>query len=373
LNSANPSHPKPQTAAIPAAGRPPRGDTHAPEFRTDRDRFLAACRCEPVERPPVWLMRQAGRSLPEYRALRERHSFLELVKTPELAAEVTLQPVRRFGFDAAILFSDILVVPECLGQRYALLDTGGIRMEFAVESQADVDRLAVAAVAERSQYVMAALRLIKRELQGRSALIGFAGAPWTLAHFMLEGGSAKPFRRVRTLLQSDARLFHRLCEKIAGGVAEYLRLQVAAGAEVVQLFDTLAGELDDATYFEAGLRWVREIVASLAGQVPVIVFAKGINRRWDALAATGAQVLGVDWQVRLAEVRNQVPPQVAVQGNLDPAVLLTNPVQVRTATRGILDDLRGVRGHVFNLGHGVPPDATLENLQALVDTVRHGA
>jgi len=315
-------------------------------------------------------MRQAGRSLPEYRSLRERHSFLELVHTPELATEVTLQPVRRFGFDAAILFSDILVVPEAMGQRYTVRDSGGIQMDFAVQSDADVERLSVEAVPDRARYVAEALRLIKRELGGRTALIGFAGAPWTLANFMLEGGSAKPFRRAKALLQSDPVRLHRLCDKLARAVTDYLRLQIEAGAEAVQLFDTLAGELDDDSYAEAGACWVRDIVAGLGNRVPVIVFAKGINRSWGTLARTGANVLGVDWTVRLAEVRAHVPPQIGVQGNLDPAVLLTAPAQVRDATRQILDDLRGAPGHVFNLGHGVPPEATLENLQALVDTVR---
>jgi uroporphyrinogen decarboxylase len=338
---------------------------------TARARFRAACRCSPVDRPPIWLMRQAGRALPEYRALKTRHSFLELVQTPALAAEVTLQPVRRFGFDAAIIFSDILVICEALGQRYAFRDGGGIQMEFAIRSAADVDRLDVAAVTDRLAYVAEALRLVRHELGDHTALIGFAGSPWTLANFMLEGGSAEKFGRAGELFRQDRALYDRLAEKLTRAIVDYLRMQIAAGVDALQLFDTLGHAAGGEIFDEASARWLREIVAELRGPVPVIVFSKGVNDRWPVLAQTGADILGVDWTVRLADVRRQLPANVGVQGNLDPALLSTaTPEQVGAAARQLLEEMRGVRGHIFNLGHGVPPDARLENLAMLADTLR---
>lgn len=336
----------------------------------NRERFLAACRCQPVDRPPVWLMRQAGRCLPEYRALKVKHTFLELVQTPELAVEVTLQPIRRFGFDAAILFSDILVIAEALGQKYHFREAGGIGMDFAVRSAADMARLDDAALPERLGYVWEALRRLKAALAGKTALIGFAGSPWTLANFMIEGGSSPGFGRALEMVRKAPDLYARLAEKLAQAVARHLQLQIEAGAEAVQIFDTLGG-LAPAEWFEAASgKWLRAIVAELGNRVPVIVFAKGVHHAWSALAATGATVLGVDHAVSLREVAGQVPAQVALQGNLDPALLLTNPEQVVAATRAILEEMRGRPGHIFNLGHGVPPDAGLENIAALVDTVR---
>lgn len=315
-------------------------------------------------------MRQAGRALPEYRALKQTYTFLELVQTPELACEVTLQPVRRFGFDAAILFSDILVICEALGQGYRFRETGGIEMAFLVRTSADVDRLDPGPVRERLDYVAKALGLIRRELGGGSALIGFSGAPWTLANFMLEGGSSPSFQQALALYRQDPRLYHRLCEKLTAAISEYLLMQIEAGAEALQLFDTLAGQLPPGDFAEASGRWLTEIVQRVRGRVPVIVFAKGVNHCWPELARTGANVIGVDASVRLAEVRRQLPPGVGVQGNLDPAVLLGTPDQVQAGARAILEELRGVPGHIFNLGHGVPPEASLENLQTLADTVR---
>ncbi len=337
---------------------------------SNRERFLRACACKPVDHPPVWLMRQAGRALPEYRVLKEKYSFLELVQTPELAAEVTLQPIRRFDFDAAILFSDILVVCEGLGQKYHFREGEGIEMEFLLRGDADVDRLDPGAVNERLQYVAKALPLIKRELGGRTALIGFAGAPWTLANFMIEGGGVKEYTRAKALFYSDRRLFSRLLEKLTDAVAGFLELQIAAGAEVVQIFDSLAGVLSDSDYGTASAAWIGRIVQRINGRVPVIVFAKGAHGSWQELVATGAPVLGVDWNIRLADVRERLPRQVAVQGNLDPFLLTTDPKTVAEATSRILREMAGRPGHVFNLGHGVPPNAKLENIKSLVDTVR---
>ena len=339
--------------------------------QTNRERFLDACHCRPVDRPPLWLMRQAGRALPEYRALKEKYSFLELVQTPELAAEVTLQPIRRFDFDAAILFSDILVICEGLGQPYRFRDRGGIEMEFLLKSAADVERLEVEAVTERLQYVAKALPLIKSGLGGRTALIGFAGSPWTLANFMVEGGGVKEYSKAKALFYSDPELFSRLMDKLTRAISAYLQMQIDAGAEALQIFDSLAGVLSDGDFGPASAVWIKRIVDSLKGQVPVIVFAKGVHGNWDELVDTGAQVLGVDWNLRLAEVKARLPQNVGVQGNLDPFLLTTNPDAVASAANRLLREMGGRPGHIFNLGHGVPPHAKLENIQALVQAVKN--
>ena len=315
-------------------------------------------------------MRQAGRALPEYRALKQKHSFLELVQTPELAAEVTLQPIRRFDFDAAILFSDILIVAEAMGQRYHFRESGGIQMEFLVRTAAEIERLDESAVADKLQYVAQALRLLKSALDGRTALIGFAGSPWTLANFMLEGAGVREYNRAKELFFTAPALFNRLLEKLTEAVTQLLQLQIDAGVDAVQIFDSLGGGLPASAYASASARWMKQIIASLKTEAPVIVFAKGAHGSWRVLADTGARVLGVDCSVRLADVRVQLPAALAVQGNLDPFLLRTTPETVAAQTRLLLDELGGQPGHVFNLGHGVPPDARLENIEALVQTVR---
>ncbi len=315
-------------------------------------------------------MRQAGRALPEYRALKEKYTFLQLVQTPDLAAEVTLQPIRRFDFDAAILFSDILVVAEGLGQPYQFRDRGGIEMEFLLKSEADLDRLEVEAVPERLQYVAQALPVIKSALGGRTALIGFAGSPWTLANFMVEGGGVKEYTKAKALFYTNPTFFSRLMEKLTRAISVFLQLQIDAGAEALQIFDSLGGVLSDGDFGPASAIWMKQIVASLKGQVPVIVFARGAHGSWGELVETGAQVLGVDWNVRLSDVRDRLPGAVGVQGNLDPFLLGTTPEIVATETQRILREMGGRLGHIFNLGHGVPPGARLENIQSLVDTVR---
>lgn len=345
--------------------------TTGPLKLTGRQRMLDACACRPLDRPPVWLMRQAGRALPEYRALKEKYSFLELVQTPELAAEVTLQPIRRFGMDAAVLFSDILIVPEALGQAYRFREQGGIEMAFALESAAQIERLDPAVVTSRLQYVAKALPLIRAELGDKTAMLGFAGAPWTLANFMMEGGSAKEFSKAKTLFYSDPKLFQRLLEKLAAAVTASLQLQIDAGVDAVQIFDSLGGTLAENVYEEASARWIRQIIAGLKGNVPVIVFGRGVSGSWDALLGTGARALSVDWTLRLADVRARLPENVAVQGNLDPFLLTTTPAAVAAETRAILEAMRGKRGHIFNLGHGVPPNARLECIESLMTTVQN--
>jgi uroporphyrinogen decarboxylase len=336
-----------------------------------RQRFLDACACRPVDRPPVWLMRQAGRALPEYRKLKETHSFLELVQMPELAAEVTLQPVRRFGFDAAILFSDILVIPEAMGQPYRFRDTGGIAMDFAVRSQADIDKLSAAQVCEKLNYVDTALRILRKELGDRTALIGFAGSPWTLATFMMEGGSAEKYTHALNLFRKEPKTFSALLEKLTTAVAEYLKMQIEAGADVLQIFDSHGGLLVPMEFREASSRWMREIISNLGGRVPVIVFSLGTHGNWDDLIATGADVLGIDWQFPLADARRLLPANIGLQGNLAPTLLNGATPEVTAAeSKRLLEGMRERKGYIFNLGHGVPPDAKLENIAALVETVK---
>ena len=271
------------TTETPGPSQPPAANA-LPWLGSDRERFVRACLCQPVDRAPVWLMRQAGRVLPEYRALKEKYSFGELVLTPELAAEVTLQPIRRFGFDAAILFSDILVVPEAMGQGYRFREKGGIEMDFGIASPADVARLDEEDALSRLQYVAEALRLIKRELAGKTALIGFAGSPWTLANFMMEGGSVKEYAKARNLFYTNRGLFDQLCEKLTKVVSEFLRMQIDAGVDAIQIFDSLGGLLGSNAFEEASGCWMRRIVASLGGRVPVIVFTKGAHGSLDQLA-----------------------------------------------------------------------------------------
>lgn len=337
---------------------------------TNRARFLAACACQPVDRPPVWLMRQAGRALPEYRKLKEKYSFLELVQTPELAAEVTIQPIRRFDFDAAILFSDILVVAEALGQPYRFREGGGIEMEFTIRTAQDIERLKVEAVTERLQYIPQALKIIRKNLGDKTALIGFAGSPWTLANFMLEGGSAKEFTKAKSLLDSDPKLFAALMEKLTAAVTRLLQMQIEAGVDAVQIFDSLGGILPVMDFQKVSGDSIKKIIAALGANTPLILFSKGTNDL-DALLGSGAQVLGFDSAVKLADIRARLPKTVAVQGNLDPSLLATTPEKISVETNRILTEMRGARGHIFNLGHGVPPDAKLENIAALVETVRN--
>lgn len=337
---------------------------------TARQRFLDACHCRPVDRPPVWLMRQAGRALPEYRALKQKHTFVELVQTPDLASEVTLQPIRRFGFDAAIIFSDILVIAEGLGQGYQFRDQGGIEMDFLLKSAADVNRLSVEAVTERLDYVAKALRLTKSALGEKTALIGFAGSPWTLANFMLEGGGIKEYSKAKALFYSNRQLLFNLLDKLSCAIASFLHLQIDAGADAVQIFDSLGGVLSDADFEAASARWMKQIVTSLQNRVPVIAFSKGMHGSWKTLVDTGAQILGVDWTINLTEVAARLPQDTGVQGNLDPFLLTTTPEIVAAETGRILREMNGRRGHIFNLGHGVLPNAKLENIESLVKTVK---
>lgn len=339
---------------------------------TSRERFLAALACQPLDRPPLWVMRQAGRYLPEYRALKAKSSFLEMVRTPALAAEVTLQPLKRFPrLDAAILFSDILVIPEALGQPYSFRDAGGIQMAHRIETRAQIDALAPAeAVPEKLAYVADALRLLKKEVATTGhTLLGFGGSPWTLATYMLEGGSSDDFARAKLLFYTERAAFDVLLEKITTALVAYFHMQIEAGADAIQIFDSWGGILAGQDYEAASLAWIRRLVAALPKDFPVILYAKGTSPHLAAQAASGVRAISVDWTAEIAAVRAALPSNVAVQGNLDPVLMTTSPDIVRAQATRVLDSMRGRAGHVFNLGHGITPDAKIECMQALVDTV----
>ena len=338
---------------------------------TNRQRLLNALGGQPNDRPPVWLMRQAGRCLPEYRALKEKYTFRELIADPDLATEVTLQPIRRFDFDAAILFSDILVIPEALGVSFQFTTEGGLHME-TLKDTGDIARLKCGGVVDRLQYVAEALKRIKKVLANRTGLLGFAGSPWTLANFMLDGGGmgGRQYTKAFSLYQHDRAAFDTLSEKLTVATIEYLQMQIDCGVDAVQIFDSLGGLLPANDFEAASGRWAAEIVSALRGKAPVIFFSKG-TRNWAAQVKTGAQVIGIDHEIDIAEARKALPPTVGMQGNLDPSLLSSaDPRRVEQEVTTILNKMRGRPGHIFNLGHGVPPDAKLENMEALVATVR---
>ena len=339
------------------------------------DRFLRALRREPVDRTPVWLMRQAGRYLPEYRATRKQAgSFLGLAKNPELACEVTLQPLRRYPLDAAILFSDILTVPDAMGLGLYFVEGEGPKFERPVRSAEDIARLAVPDMDGELRYVMDAVRTIRLELDGSVPLIGFSGSPWTLACYMVEGGGSANFSKIKAMAFSEPGLLHRILEVTTDAVIAYLSAQRAAGAQALQVFDTWGGVLAPHHYREFSLPYLARIAEELPrgegrDRTPLILFGKGNAPYLEELAATGAEGLGVDWLVSLQEARRRTGSRVALQGNLDPATLYASPEGIRTEVRRVLDSFGGGPGHVFNLGHGLSPDMDPEHIGVLVDAV----
>lgn len=338
---------------------------------TSRERFLAACNCQPVDRPPVWVMRQAGRHLPEYRKLKETYSFHELVQTPELALEVTMQPIRRYGMDAAILFSDILVIPEALGQDYHFRDKGGIEMAFKLEGDEDVAKLQSTGIEDRLDYVVQAIKLLRAELGEERALIGFGGSPWTLATYMIEGQSSKDYARSRQWYYTHRERFDALLEKITEALISYFTMQVEAGVDAIQIFDSWGGVLPAHHFQAASLDWIGRIVKEVKKLgVPVIVFSKGMHEHIEMLAETEANILGVSWTTSLSGVRDRLPANIGVQGNLDPVLMNTTPELVREEATRLLEEMRDKPGFIFNLGHGILPSAKPENMQALVETIK---
>ena len=344
------------------------------------DRFLRALRREPVDCTPVWLMRQAGRYLPEYRATRkEAGSFLGMAKNPEVACEVTLQPLRRFDLDAAILFSDILTIPDAMGLGLYFVEGEGPKFERTVRSAADAAKLGVPDMETELRYVMDAVRVIRRELDGKVPLIGFSGSPWTLACYMVEGSGSKDFARIKAMALNDPATLHRLLSVNTDAVIAYLSAQRAAGAQVLQVFDTWGGVLSPAMYREFSLPYLTRIARELPrGDVqertPLILFGKGNAAHLEALADSGAEAIGVDWTVTLEDAARRANGRVALQGNLDPAMLYGNADAIRAQVRGALDSYAtgngGSReGHVFNLGHGMSPDMDPDHVAVLVDEV----
>lgn len=337
-------------------------------FVDPKGRFLNACRGLAVDRPPVWMMRQAGRTLPEYQELRASYSFWQICRTPELAAEATLQPVRRFGMDVAVVFSDILVVPAAMGLEVSF--SPQVAVSPPVRTAADVERLLQARDGADLSYVAEAVRCACDASGPRLAVLGFAGAPFTLACYMVEGGASRHFEHVRGMMYGDPHLFERLLDALSTVIERCLRLQIEAGAAAVQLFDTWAGELSASDYRRVALPCMRRLAQRLrpAG-VPLIYHINGIGNLLEVAAEIRADVLGIDWRVDLAEVRRRLGPHQAVQGNLDPAVLFAPPDFIRERVFAILDQTGG-RGHVVNLGHGVIPGTPLTGIQAFVDAVR---
>jgi uroporphyrinogen decarboxylase len=339
------------------------------------DLLLRALLRMPVPRTPVWMMRQAGRYLPEYRATRERAgSFLKLCMTPELACEVTLQPLARFPLDAAILFSDILTIPHALGLGLQFETGEGPRIERPVRSKADVQRLGIPDPAVALRYVLDAVSLIRRELAGRVPLIGFAGSPWTVATYIVEGGSSREFSRIKSLMYEEPATLHGLLDLLAQATLLYLNAQIGAGAQAVMIFDTWGGVLAPSQYREFSLRYMEQIAAGLKREsegrrVPLILFTKGGGAWLQSMAATGCDALGVDWTTDLADARRAVNDAVALQGNLDPNCLYAPPEIIRAQVAKVLASYGHGHGHVFNLGHGIHPAVPPEHAAAMIAAV----
>ncbi|HET8554795.1 MAG TPA: uroporphyrinogen decarboxylase [Rhodanobacteraceae bacterium] len=339
------------------------------------DRLLRALRREPVDTTPVWIMRQAGRYLPEYRATRERAgSFLALAQTPELACEVTLQPIERFDLDAAILFSDILTIPDAMGLGLHFVDGEGPAFRQPLREAADIQRLAVPDMDGKLRYVTDAVRLIRKELAGRVPLIGFAGSPWTMACYMVEGHGSRDFGQLKALCWNQPALAHHLLDVLAQSVAVYLSAQAEAGAQALMVFDSWGGMLAPGMYREFSLRYLAQIADRLkadahARELPLILFSKGANGHLEALADTGCQALGVDWTIDIGEARARVGNRVALQGNIDPAILRADDAAIVREVNAVMDAFGPHPGHVFNLGHGITPDIEPDKLGLLIDSV----
>ena len=332
------------------------------------DRFLRACRRQPVDRTPIWIMRQAGRYLPEYRELRSRVDFLDLCRTPELAAEATLQPLRRFPLDAAILFSDIMLPLDAFG--IAMTFSPGPKIAEPLRTRAQVDALQARPAAEAVPFVADAIRILRRELDGKTPLIGFCGAPFTLAAYLVQGEGKEGFGAVKRLMYHEPATLERLLEKLARAMIDYLRLQIQAGAQAVQIFDSWAGILGGGDYARFALRAVTQVVEGVRDLgVPIIYFINGAPHLLEAAASAGADVLGVCWRTPLDQVAARVGPGVALQGNLDPHVLFSNPAVIRERATDVLDLVASRPGHIMNLGHGILPETPIASVETLIETV----
>ena len=339
------------------------------------DRFLKALLREPVDMTPVWMMRQAGRYLPEYRATREKAgSFMDLCMNAELACEVTLQPLERYELDAAILFSDILTIPDAMGLQLRFAQGEGPKFDKPIRSAADVNALGVPDPEGELQYVMNAVRTIRKELDGRVPLIGFSGSPWTLATYMVEGGSTKEFGKVKGMMFDDPLVMHKLLDTLAQSVTSYLNAQIAAGAQAVMIFDTWGGVLTPRDYKEFSLRYMQQIIDGInreneGRKVPVVLFSKGAGAWLETMADTGCDALGVDWTLNMSDARARIGDQVALQGNMDPSILYAKPERIEEEVKTILESYGDGNGHVFNLGHGIHQHIDPENVGVFINAV----
>ena len=339
------------------------------------DRFLRALLRQPVDRTPVWMMRQAGRYLPEYRATRaQAGDFMSLCKNTELACEVTLQPLRRYAFDAAILFSDILTIPDAMGQGLYFAEGEGPKFKKVIRTPADVEKLPDVSIASELSYVTDAVALIRRELNGSVPLIGFSGSPWTLATYMIEGGGSKDFRHAKEFLYNHPEAMHLLLDKLADAVIDYLNAQIAAGAQAVQIFDTWGGVLTPTAYRDFSLAYMQKIIDGLTRhndgrEVPVILFTKNGGQWLESIAASGCNAVGLDWTTDIANARERIGSQVALQGNMDPSMLYASPEAIRAEVGSILAGFGSNSGHVFNLGHGITPAVNPDNVGVFVESV----
>jgi uroporphyrinogen decarboxylase len=339
------------------------------------DRFIRALLRQPVDKTPVWIMRQAGRYLPEYREVRaQAGSFLNLMQSPELACEVTLQPLRRFDLDAAILFSDILTIPHAMDLGLHFKEGEGPVFDRPLRTAADIEKLQVPDPLRDMPYVYETIRLIKKGLNGKVPLIGFAGSPWTLATYMVEGGSTKTFAKIKALMYDQPELLNTLLNILTQSVTDYLNAQIEAGVDAVMIFDTWGGVLSPDCYEQFSLAPMRAIVQGLKKQrgeqtIPSILFTKNGGQWLEKMADTGCSALGLDWTINIGEAKKRVGDRVALQGNLDPCLLYASPDKIRAAVHTVLQDFGPGPGHVFNLGHGIHPDVNPDHLKVLVDAV----
>ena len=337
--------------------------------------YINALLKKEVTRTPIWVMRQAGRYLPEYRATRKKAGdFLTLCKSSDLACEVTLQPLERFDLDAAILFSDILTIPDAMGLGLHFIEGEGPKFSHPLSSLAEINQLTKPDVSKDLSYVSEAVSVIKKNLKGRVPLIGFTGSPWTLATYMVEGGSSKTFSKVKGLMYENPKHMHQLLDVLADTIIDYLNSQIEAGADSVMIFDTWGGLLNKASYENFSLMYMSKIVAGInrnseGKTIPVTLFTKGGSAWLEQIAATGCDAVGIDWTVEIGEAERRIGSKVALQGNLDPSVLYASPEVIKSEAHKILDQFQGSTGHVFNLGHGITPDVNPESMKALVDAV----
>lgn len=353
---------------------------------TSRTRFLNACKCLDVDHPPIWFMRQAGRALPEYRSLREQYSFEQLIFTPALAAEVTLQPIRRFRFDAAIIFSDILIIPAALGQQLKFSDSGGIKLSFPVNKPFLMRQLQWRAIHSNLLFLFKTIKLVKSEIANEFALIGFAGSPWTIGNFMFEGGSSPNYTQLYHFFQTNRHAFDSFMQKLSCAVADTLILQIEAGVDAVQIFDSLASLLNPQTpsqtepastknlsiYEAASGNWIAKVISKVRAHkkdVPIIVYCKD-TEFWQWHLKVSPDVISLPPAVDLGSVKSLIPPNIGIQGNLDPQIMTKTPADAIQATVQLLNKINGRKGYIFNLGHGLPPESKIETIEAVITQVR---